>query len=218
MTTTVYFDLDGTLLDYTTPFAELFTQTLPTDATREMVETYSEQILSGITQVEEDPYRQAFDVVCQEYNLDVKPDALVTEYIEREATATRVSPAVRQLVEALATQCQTGILTNGDWHMQRRKLEEHGLDNLVDTIIISNEVGSRKPERDIFEEAKKRFPAEVFVYIGDTFEEDIVPAQEAGFTTVYVGESHQPDAPVATRGTEELAGVLLSLIGENTVN
>jgi len=217
MTTTVYFDLDGTLLDYTTPFAELFVQTLPTEATKKMVETYSEQILSAITQVEEDPYRQAFDVICQEYNIDVSPDTLATEYIEREATATRVSPSVRQLVEVLSIQCQTGILTNGDGQMQRRKLEEHGLDDLVDTVIVSNEVGSRKPELEIFEEAKKRLPAETFVYIGDTFEEDIVPAQEAGFKTVYVGENHQPDAPVATRGTEELAGLLLPLIGENDV-
>jgi putative hydrolase of the HAD superfamily len=59
--------------------------------------------------------------------------------------------------------------------MQRRKLAEHGLADLVDTGIVSNEVGSRKPDQDVFEEARKRLPAETFVYVGDTFEEDIGP-------------------------------------------
>lgn len=70
--------------------------------------------------------------------------------------------------------------------------------------------------QEIFEEAKERLPAEEFVYIGDTFEEDIVPAREAGFKTVYVGEEPHPDASVATRGTEELAALLLPLIEDGS--
>ncbi|WP_199719570.1 HAD family hydrolase [Halorubrum sp. Atlit-26R] len=217
MTTTVYFDLDGTLLDYTTPFAELFAQTLPTTASDEMVETYSEQVLSGITQVDEGPYRRAFEMVRQEYDLNINPETLAAEYIKREADATQLSPSVKRLVESVASQHQTGILTNGDGRMQRQKLKQHALDELVDTVIVSNEVESRKPSQKIFEEAKERLPAETFVYIGDTFEEDIIPAREAGFKTVYVGEDNQPDAAVATRGTEELAEILLPLIEEISV-
>lgn len=215
MATTVYFDLDGTLLDYNTPFAELFTQTLPANASDEMVETYYEQVLSGITQVEENPYRQAFEMVRREYDLDINPEALAAEYVKNEADATHVPPSVKRLVEAVAAQHQTGILTNGDGRMQRQKIEQHALDDLVDTVIVSNEVGARKPSQEIFEEAKEQLPAETFVYIGDTFEEDIVPAREAGFKTVYVGEENQPDAEVTTQGTEELAAILLPLIGES---
>jgi len=214
MTTTVYFDLDGTLLEYTTPFAKLFAQTIPVDVTEEMAETYSEQVLTGISQVEENPYEEAFDVVRETYDLDVSPEELAATYIEKEATATRVSPQVRRLIRSIASQHQTGILTNGDGRMQRRKLEEHALSDLVDTVIISNEVGVRKPNPEIFWDAKERLPAETFFYIGDTYEEDIAPAQDAGFKTVYVGENHQPEARVATNGTEELAALLLPLLGE----
>ena len=65
----------------------------------------------------------------------------------------------------------------------------------MDGVVVSNELGSRKPSTDIFEEAKKRLPAETAIYVGDTFEKDIVPARSAGFDTVYVGEperAHQP--------------------------
>jgi len=47
MATTVYFDLDGTLLDYEVPFQERFTRTVPVDPTDEMVETYSDRVLEG---------------------------------------------------------------------------------------------------------------------------------------------------------------------------
>jgi len=216
MATTVYFDLDGTLLSYSTPFAELFRQTIPVEATEEMTETYSEQVLSGITQLAERPYQQAFDAVGERYDLNVDAEALAAEYIETEATTTRISRTVLSLVESIASQHQTGILTNGDGQMQRQKIRKHGLDDLVDTIIVSNEVGSRKPDREIFEEAKRCLPAEVFVYIGDTFGEDIIPAREAGFKTIYVGEDEHPNTPIAANTTEELAELLLPLLTESS--
>lgn len=216
MTTTVYFDLDGTLLDYDVPFSKLFEQTLSIDVTEDMVHTYSDQVLAGITQLLENPYEQAFDVVRKDYDLDVDPEALAADYIEKEATATRIPTAVRELVKAISYRHRTGILTNGDGRMQRRKIDKHDLNELVDMVIISNEVGVRKPNQEIFEEAKERLPAETFVYVGDTFEEDILPAREAGFKTIYVGKNNQPNAPVATRGAEELAALLLPLLGEDT--
>ncbi|MFC7115927.1 HAD family hydrolase [Natronoarchaeum sp. GCM10025703] len=214
MTTAVYFDLDGTLLEYSSPFAELFTRTVPTDASEDMIETYSRNVLAGISQSDERPYEQAFDAVRVEYDLDVDPAALAKKYIETEADATRLSPSVRGLVEAIATQHPTGILTNGDGRMQRRKIETHGLAELVDTVIVSGEVGTRKPDNGIFEIARERLPADTFVYIGDTFEEDIVPAREAGFETVYIGDDDRPDAPVAASDMEELAALLRPLLDD----
>lgn len=215
MTTTVYFDLDGTLIDYTAPFSEIFAQTLPIETSEGMADTYFDEVLSGVEQLKEDPYRRAFEAVRQEYNLDVTPRSMAATYIENEAAVTCILPSVRQLVERIATRYQTGILTNGDGRMQRRKLQEHGLVESVDTVIVSNEVGTRKPEQEIFEKAKSRLPAETFIYVGDTFEEDIVPACEADFRTVYVGEDERSNAPITARGTKQLAGLLLPLIGED---
>jgi putative hydrolase of the HAD superfamily len=182
-----------------------------------MVETYSDHVLTGITELRTDPYQRAFDAVGDEYDLAVDSESLAAEYVEREAAATRLPETVRRLVESVGAHNRTGILTNGDGRMQRRKMAEHGLEELVDTVIVSNEVGSRKPDQAIFEEAKERLPAEAFVYVGDTVEEDITPARETGFETVYVGEGTHPDASVATSETEAFAGLLLPLIEEDPV-
>lgn len=212
MTTTVYFDLDGTLLDYSDSFAELFARTVPLNVDDEMVETYSERVLEALRGVEKRPYRRAFAVVCEEYDLDLDPEMLAARYVETEVAATRLHPRVRRLVTAVSARHPTGILTNGDGRMQRRKIDEHDLGEHLDAVLVSNEVGSRKPDRDIFEQAKRRLPADTFVYIGDTYEEDIVPATEAGFETVYVGTERRPEAVVSARGTAELAPVALALM------
>ncbi|EMA62882.1 HAD family hydrolase [Halorubrum lipolyticum] len=212
----MYFDLDGTLLNYAVPFEELFARTLPIDPTEEMAETYSEQVLQGIERVESDPYEQAFDAVRERYDLDVNPAALATEYVELEAAATRLAPAVCELVASIADRHNVGVLTNGDGRMQRRKLAEHGLDDLVDAVLISNEIGARKPSQAIFDAARERLPAETTVYVGDTYEEDVVPAREAGFETVYVGDEDPSDPSVTARDTEALASLLVPLLTDGT--
>lgn len=84
MTTSVYFDLDGTLLSYSTPFSELFAQVLPSDATDGMCETYSEQALTSISQIEENLYQRAFRAVSDQYDPDLDTERLAAAYIEKE--------------------------------------------------------------------------------------------------------------------------------------
>ncbi|KZN23827.1 haloacid dehalogenase [Haladaptatus sp. R4] len=212
MTTAVYFDLDNTLLEYTASFGEITAGSLPVEPTEEMLVRYSDAVLGAITELQSNPYERAFAAVCEEHGLDSDPSTLATRHIENEAEATRIQPAVRRLVETVSARHPTGILTNGDGRAQRRKIEAHGLETLVDTVIVSNEFGARKPDPEIFEEAKRRLDADEYIYIGDTFEEDIVPAREQGFGTVYVGDESRPAAPVSAADMTELADVLLPLI------
>ncbi|WP_238593365.1 HAD family hydrolase [Natronobacterium lacisalsi] len=214
MTATVYFDLDGTLLEYTRPFDQLFERTLPdgVDATESMVKTYSDRVLAALDDLEDDPYERAFAAVCREYDVPGDPAALADEYVETEVAATRVPETTRRLVELVARDHRAGVLTNGDGRMQRRKLTAHGLDDLVESVVVSNEFGARKPASEIFEHAKAELPAETFVYVGDTFEEDIVPARECGFETVYVGDDVRTEATLTVADLDDLAAVLRPLL------
>lgn len=210
----MYFDLDGTLLEYTRPFDELFARALPdeVDATEPMVKTYSERVLTALDDLEDDPFERAFAAVCREYDVPADPAALADEYVGIEVDATRVPDSVYRLVELVARDHRVGILTNGDGRMQRRKVAAHGLEDVVESVIVSNEFGARKPAADIFEHAKAELPAETFVYVGDTFEEDVVPARECGFETVYLGDTARPEATLTVADAQELAGVLGPLL------
>ena len=192
MTTSVYFDLDGTLLTYETSFSDLFARTLPVEATEAMVETYSGRVLKALTEQHPEPYRWAFEGVCEAFGLSADPGDLAEEYVRREVAATRVPASVHRLVEAVASRHPTGILTNGHGPTQRAKLTEHGLDGTVDAVLVSNELGTRKPEPGIFEAARERLPADTHVYVGE--------------------EDHA--APVAAEGTEALAALLVPLLDD----
>jgi len=209
--TAVYFDLDGTLIEYAVPFGELVADTLPVEATDSMRRTYSESVLRSIRNVEDDPYERAFAAVADEHGLEFDAAALADAYVEREVAATRIEDSVFELVRSVSERHPTGILTNGEGRIQRRKLEANGLTELVDTVLVSNEIGVRKPDDGIFETAMERLPADTHLYVGDTYEEDIVPAEKIGFETVYVGDS-ECNASVSADGTAGLANVLNALL------
>ncbi|WP_265111520.1 HAD family hydrolase [Halosolutus halophilus] len=191
MTTAVYFDLDGTLCSYDVPFEAQFETTVspygePTDAA---YEAYVDRLFDALENCEADPYCRAFEAVAEQIDLDATPHTLAREHCETELEASVVTASAKRVVERVATTAPTGILTNGDGRQQRSKLERHGLAEPVDEVIVSNSVDVRKPDRRIFELAKARLPAEDYVYVGDSYEEDVVGARSAGFTTVYVNET-----------------------------
>jgi FMN phosphatase YigB (HAD superfamily) len=66
-------------------------------------------------------------------------------------------------------------------------LESFGIKNLFDSITFSGEFGVSKPSREIFKSGLADFPesrAKNAVYIGDDYEQDIVPAQKIRMFTV----------------------------------
>lgn len=81
-----------------------------------------------------------------------------------------------------------GIVTNGGSANQRKKLRTSGLGALVDCVVVSEEVGVRKPEAEIFRIAADRLriaPARSW-FIGDNPAVDIVGARDAGFRAIWL--------------------------------
>ncbi|WP_049912936.1 HAD family hydrolase [Natrialba hulunbeirensis] len=211
MTTAVYFDLDGTLCTYDESFESLFRQTVsPYDIpTATAYDAYVEHLLDALDRCEPDPYRRAFETIVTKHDLeaDVTPATLAADHCEREVDATVTTPGATQVLESVAATNPTGIITNGDGEQQRAKLERHGLDDRVDEVLVSNEVGVRKPDRELFATAKARLPADDYVYVGDSYDEDIIGARDAGFRTVYVtgaGESDVEESAAADAVVEEV--------------
>ncbi|MFU8868869.1 HAD family hydrolase [Natronococcus sp.] len=191
MTTAVYFDLDGTLCTYDVPFDEQFATAVspygePTDAA---YEAYLERLFDALERCEPEPYRGAFEAVLETVDLDATAGTLAREYRETELEASVVSADALRVVERVAETTMTGVLTNGAGPQQRAKLERHGLADLVDEVLVSNDVGAGKPEPEIFDLAKERLPADEHVYVGDSYDEDIAGARSAGFRTIYVNEN-----------------------------
>lgn len=88
------------------------------------------------------------------------------------------------------------VVTNGDVRQQERKLAATGLDAYVDGWVISEGVGLRKPDPEIFRLAARRAgrPLDGAWMIGDTADADIAGAVNAGIDSIWLSLGRQWDS------------------------
>ena len=113
------------------------------------------------------------------------------------------------------------LLSNAQSCFTIPELKSTGLYSLFDGILISSEVGVKKPFPDIFRIAFGKFgiAAENSVYVGNDLRDDILGASRVGMKTVYIKTAqsgsydgldlHEPDYTV--KNHRELKALLLSL-------
>jgi putative hydrolase of the HAD superfamily len=90
---------------------------------------------------------------------------------------------MQSVLDQLMGKFQLGVVSNGAPDVQYRKLEKIGIRHIFDCVVISDEVGYRKPDPRIFEIALKllnRKPEEC-LHIGDSYNADVIGAKKAGF-------------------------------------
>ncbi|WP_276300351.1 HAD family hydrolase [Halorussus lipolyticus] len=210
----VFFDLDGTLIDLPEDFFAVFEQALTRHDVRadaERHERFTETLLDLLGECRADPYRDAMADLCAEFGLDADPDELAESYVEREVAATALRPGTNEVFDALGGSAETalGVLTNGGARAQRRKLARHGLAEEFDAVVVSGEVGAGKPDPEIFATATEAIPADEYVFVADDLERDVLPAQESGFTGVYLSEAKESaELSEATDRADETASSL----------
>ncbi len=101
----------------------------------------------------------------------------------------------QEVLDELSGRFQLGIITNGIPAEQREKLRRSGLLQYFDDrhIVISGEVGMKKPDPAIFRLAAERMgvPCEECAFVGDLFGRDILGAHRAGMTPVWIWSSEK---------------------------
>lgn len=85
-----------------------------------------------------------------------------------------------------------GIITNGLSDHQREKIDTLKLDRWIkkEHMLVSSDVGVEKPDKRIFDWAKEHMglgelDSKDILYIGDSFEKDMVGAKGAGWKAVW---------------------------------
>ena len=132
------------------------------------------------------PY--TFRNTLRELELDPEAGESLLESFEAVMLeSTKLSPGVGEALGALREDgIAVGIITNGYTAMQRLKIRRHGLDAMVDHILISEAVGAHKPDRAIFEAALKAAGAQAAeaMHVGDHLTNDVSGAIGAGIQAV----------------------------------
>ena len=96
-----------------------------------------------------------------------------------------------------------GVITNGPSEHQWAKIDALGVEKLIprENIIVSGDLGIiNKPDVRIFDamQVKLQLDTESLYYIGDSFENDIVGANNAGWKSIWINRYNKECSP----GTE----------------
>ncbi|MBN1800743.1 MAG: TIGR02253 family HAD-type hydrolase [Candidatus Lokiarchaeota archaeon] len=87
------------------------------------------------------------------------------------------------------------IISDGDPIKQNEKILRLGLHKLIDNIFISDEIGIKKPNPQLFLYGLKKsgVSGQEAIYIGDRIDMDIIPAKYSKIHTVYVHRGGKHD-------------------------
>jgi putative hydrolase of the HAD superfamily len=141
----------------------------------------------------------------EEQDYHVSPDdsriaAAVNAYFSAFLDHCRLLPRTKEMLTALQASYRLGLLSNFTHGPAARKLLFHvGLDPFFQVVIISGELGYRKPHPLPFQELVKHLGVQSHqvVYVGDDPEPDILGAKQAGLNpvwTTYVKDKQIPSA------------------------
>jgi putative hydrolase of the HAD superfamily len=97
-------------------------------------------------------------------------------------------PGATALLQSLFGSVAIGVVTNGLTNAQTEKLNVCQLTQYINFMVTSEEVGYKKPCREIFDAALKRAQADASdaVFVGDSWGTDIVPAYALGMQTIWL--------------------------------
>lgn len=122
-------------------------------------------------------------------------DHFHTKYYEQANQHVQPFPGMYNLLQYLKSlKIDIGIITNGKTKIQEAKFEKLKLYRYIERkqFFISEEVGVAKPEAEIFRLALGDLPAEQALFIGDTWEHDVVGAMDAGWQAIFLNTQNRP--------------------------
>ena len=99
------------------------------------------------------------------------------------------------LLRRLAERYKLAVVSNFDYTPTALDiLERAGVVDLFETIVVSDEVGWRKPRRDIFDAALDRLGvgAQESLFVGDRADMDVLGAQQIGMDAAWINRDGEP--------------------------
>lgn len=140
-------------------------------------------------------------------------DHLSEDYVYWSPRIVRLVPGTMELLEYLKPKYHLHLITNGFEEVQHTKLSGSGLEPFFETLTVSEEVGVKKPNPEIFRYALKKAGAtpEESLMIGDEMAVDIDGARAAGIDQVFFNATGQPAQGQCTfevNSLSEIKGIL----------
>ena len=139
--------------------------------------------------------KPVIDCLLKEKGLDIQRDYLLSVYRCHKPSITLSEETRGLLAELRKTGLKLGVITDGRPEGQRNKIAALGLDDLVDDIIITDELGGtqfRKPNNISFRIMQQRWdiPFGQLLYVGDNLAKDFQTPKQLGMRSIWLKNSN----------------------------
>ncbi len=201
----VFFDLGGTLVDMSVRRESVWAEVLSArgldlspeaiaDALRR-ADRDTDDAFARIQGADERPFWMAYDeAVMKSLGVDADTDAVMADLsasfgrIIPDETKWADYPDSKPMLDDLARRdMRVGLISNAT-DLARRVMKRLDMERYFDPIIISSEIGHRKPDPEIFRRALKGAgvaPSRA-LYIGDKLAVDVKGASRAGLNAILI--------------------------------
>lgn len=197
------FDLDDTLYDQLIPFQRAYAdqfndETLNIEVLYRLSRQYSDEVFVAsetgkMSMQAMHRYRIQKAFLALGYTItDAQADQFQADYRRYQQQIT-LNPFMEETLDYCVNhQIEIGLLTNGASVYQRHKIKQLRLERwfLSDRFFVSGEIGAMKPDPTIFSHVARQVnkQPEELCLIGDSFENDMVGAINAGWHTVWLNK------------------------------
>lgn len=157
---TVLIDIDDTLFDFRKSsyqaLVKAFSEIGFSFGEQEMreYEVFNNQMWKSfeLGEIEKDfIYAERFRRYFASIGLNADPVEINRRYLLELAEGRNFMPHCRELLQALHGKYLVVVVTNGDTYAQERRIEISGMAQYFDYVFISEQLGTKKPEKDFYD-------------------------------------------------------------------
>ena len=148
----------------------------------------------GLLSVDQIAYMR-FDRIFDMYGVRAdskKVSELYKEYLSQEAI---LLDGAREFLDKSYREFRLFIITNGITYTQQRRFELANLNHYFEAIFVSEQIGSRKPQKEFFDYVKSHiedYDDSRTIVVGDSLTSDVAGGVGAGLPTVWLNVHRKP--------------------------
>lgn len=232
----IIFDVDDTLYDQLVPFQRAIQQqfSIPDEQMAQLYLAFRQISDANFHASErgdismEDMRVLRIQGACEQFGYRVTRDQALTfqnDYARFQGEIVLTEEMQEVLTFCVAHNIPIGIITNGPTEHQWKKIHQLGLLRYIpkESIFISAEVRVAKPDTLLFRHVEQQLgmTANQMIYVGDSYENDIVGAKNAGWQAIWLNRrQHVPTEASARQDyliTTESIVPLIKQIIENLI-
>ncbi len=125
------------------------------------------------------------------FDLGIHPDHDTLEFIHdlyTQSFPVEVVPGIEAVLQHLKSRSRLAIVSNSMSNVARQALKRFHLEQYFKAVVISRDIGIRKPDPEIFHFALNALGIEgsEAMHVGDSLKEDVQGGKNAGLTTVWI--------------------------------